>query len=241
MLASGQWPVMMKMPFPMMISWRIDVVRKPNFQRECTVLVLPESRSSSRWWQSRARASWGTSPTSFWLRSETGKLLPETVKKKFEFSGEKTNHKGEDFVFLCGSGIGNRLEREGGCGCRVPNSTGNKCGAVPNFFYSFVRIHCNCLGFCPPIASWSFQSDSSGILSVQKIALFALNPSCPLHLSTLCSYLVQNSSVSCFFPLTKFVLHIISFLCGISASNLFSKLRSLNPYKGRDLSPYHQV
>ena len=164
MLASGQWPVMMKMPFPMMISWRINVVRKPNFQRECTVLVLPESRSSSQWWQSRARASWGTSPTSFWLRSETGKLLPETVKKKFEFSGEKTNHKGEDFVFLCGSGIGNRLEREGGCGCRVPNSTGNKCGAVPNFLFTHLYE------FTAIAQAWSCQSDSICILSVQKIA-----------------------------------------------------------------------
>ena len=30
------------------------------------------------------------------------------------FPGEKTNHKGEDFGFLCGGGIGNRLERCGG-------------------------------------------------------------------------------------------------------------------------------
>ena len=232
MLASGQWPVMMKMPFPMMISWRINVVRKPNFQRECTVLVLPESRSSSRWWQSRARASWGTSPTSFWLRSETGKLLPETAKKKFEFSGEKTNHKGEDFVFLCGSGIGNRLEREGGCGCRVPNSTGNKCGAVPNFFYSFVRIHCNCLGFCPPIASWSFQSDSSGILSVQKIALCVhwILPVLYIYHLRFAHILFRTVLHDFRLLLLPFVLHIISFLCGISASNLFSKLRSLNPY-----------
>ena len=233
MLASGQWPVMMKMPFPMMISWRINVVRKPNFQRECTVLVLPESRSSSRWWQSRARASWGTSPTSFWLRSETGKILPETVKKKFEFSGEKTNHKGGDFVFLCGSGIGNRLEREGGCGCRVPNSTGNKCGAAPNFFYSFVRIHCNCPGFCPPIASWSFQSDSSGKSRCVCIESFLS--------STSIYALLISCSEQFRLLLLPFVLHIISFLCGISPSNLFSKLRSLNPYKGRDLSPYHQV
>ena len=172
MLTSGQWPVMMKMPFPMMISWRINVVRKPNFQRECTVLVLPESRSSSRWWQSRARASWGTSPTSFWLRSETGQLLPETAKKKFEFSGEKTNHKGEDFVFLCGSGIGNRLEREGGCGCRVPNSTGNKCGAVLNFLFTLCTISQQLSRICSPVALWSCQSDSICILSVQKIALW---------------------------------------------------------------------
>ena len=55
----------------------------------------------------------------------------------------------------------------------------------------------------------------------------ALNPSCSLHLSTLCSYLVQNSSVSCFFPLYCI---LSPFLRGMSATNLFSKLRSLNPY-----------
>ena len=137
MLASGQWPVMKKMPFPMMISWRINVVRKPNFQRECTVLVLPESRSSSRWWQSRARASWGTSPTSFWLRSETGRLLPETAKKKFEFSGEKTNHKGEDFDFLCGGGIGNRLERNRGWMPRSAMNSELKCRLAT---FLFVRL-----------------------------------------------------------------------------------------------------
>ena len=90
--------------------------------------ILPEFHSSSRWWQSRVRASWGTSPASWWLRSETTQILPETVKNRM-FDFEKTNHKGEDFGFFCGGsiGIGNRLERRRGWMPRFHSSWEQMC------------------------------------------------------------------------------------------------------------------
>ena len=195
MLASGQWPVMMKMPFPMMISWRINVVRKPNFQRECTVLVLPESRSSSRWWQSRARASWGTSPTSFWLRSETGQLLPETAKKSLNSPERKRITREEILSFYAAAALEIVWSAKEAVDAASPTQPGTNVAPSQT---SFLLICTNSLQL-PSLLSTrrimvlSIRLDLH-IVCPENRVVCVLHPSCSLHLSALCSYLVQNSS-----------------------------------------------